>query len=122
MGIIAACIPTLKPLVGKALKLTDFSNSRQNYGSRYASHYGSHYGNQSHSRSRRDQYALEELGSTDGDKRSDEIQFRSKAAPYSTTITTSENNAAQSDEMISGLQSQRQDMKGIFVRTEVIVD
>ena len=118
MGIIAACIPTLKPLVGKALKLTDYTNSRQNYGS----HYASHYGNQSHSRSRRDQYALEELGSTDGDKRSDEIQFRSKAAPYSTTITTSENNAAQSDEMISGLQSHRPDGKGIFVRTEVIVD
>jgi hypothetical protein len=119
-GIIAAGIPTLKPLVGKALKLSEYSNSRTpgNYGSRY----GSRLGSQPRSRVQPDQYALEELSSNDGDRRSDEVQFKNKAAPYSTTIVSGRDKGGQGDDISSGDSLPIQGRKGIFIQTEVRVD
>ncbi|KAJ5933645.1 hypothetical protein N7454_005974 [Penicillium verhagenii] len=93
VGILAACIPSLKPLVSRVLKLSEYSNSyprtrsRNVYGSRSRSWsrralpripeevfptVGGTGGNRIWSIHRGDQYALQELGSRDsGDRAHD---------------------------------------------------
>ena len=130
IGIIAACAPSLKPLVTKALKLSTY-RSRYGYGDRYGDRYGNSRatatiggggGGLSHNRRskfNRDNYALEELGSDSG-KQSDEVQFSNRGG-NNTASATFYRSTGDSDEMIWSSGPVHRDMKGIVRTTEVIV-
>jgi hypothetical protein len=124
--MIAACAPSLKPLVSKALKLSDYTHSHTRDTS------GNHYASRSRSRSMpwHNQYALEELGSNEDGKRSDEVQITNGASGYSATATFynasgSEENHSRSEEMILGGRPPQPDIENgmgdIVLTTEVIV-
>lgn len=139
--MIAACAPSLKPLVSSALKLSGYSygTSRTpgNYGGRYggSNRYASNYsGRITSSRPRppgwRDQYGLEELQSSD--RHSDEIQLKGDPGNYSATATfynvassgSDENHESRSDDRADWprRRDNNADRKGdIMLTTEVIV-
>ncbi|KAJ5966614.1 hypothetical protein N7481_013328 [Penicillium waksmanii] len=115
-GIIAACIPSLKPLVSSVLKLSEYSNSRSQglHGSHYRSQraatgtrgsshtMGGGGGNHMWSIHRGDQYALQELGSRgSGDaSNSDEVRL-TQNGDYNVTAAYTQNFSA-SDETPPG--------------------
>lgn len=117
--MIAACAPSLKPLVSKALKLSEYA-THANTGS----HFGSQFASRSRTRPWNDQYALEELQSCDEGKRSDEVRMTDRAPNYSASAAfyNAEENSSHSDEMI---RPQKNDLKNggrnIVMTTEVIV-
>ncbi|KAJ5986384.1 hypothetical protein N7451_010749 [Penicillium sp. IBT 35674x] len=100
VGILAACIPSLKPIVSRVLKLSEYSNSyppsRNIYGSRSRSRrvpnitggsihtVGASGGNRIWSTHRGDLYALQELGSRDSGERGHEHHSNGE---YSATAT-----------------------------------
>ncbi|KAH6677025.1 hypothetical protein F5X68DRAFT_224209 [Plectosphaerella plurivora] len=103
IGIIAACTPSLKPLVSKALNLSSYAPN--NYASGQGSQSrGTRRGNMSHpSRPRRDEYGLEELESRGSTPTSQDPDFGGKAsARTTTTIYTGGRGADRSgsEEMI----------------------
>jgi|SRR5687767_8643352 hypothetical protein len=115
VGIIAACAPSLKPLVSKALGLST-ADSRA-YGNTYGSHGPGRNvaGGVSGLRSKpRDHYELHDI---------DENVNRSKRGHTDTTVTfykgTSEGERSGSEEMILG--EQPPGFKGIVRTTEVVV-
>ncbi|KAJ5921108.1 hypothetical protein N7466_009434 [Penicillium verhagenii] len=136
VGILAACIPSLKPLVSRVLKLSEYSNSyprtrsRNVYGSRSRSRsrrvptntggslptVGGTGGNRIWSMHRGDQYALEELGSRDSGERAHDHDLNGE---YSATI-------GFDDEwpLAGEIQQQQIDggKDGIIKTTEVIVN
>lgn len=128
--MLAACVPALKPLVSKVLKLSEYGtnpNSASHFGSQFASRYGT-----GRSRSRpwqSDQYALEELQSNDDGKRSDEIRITDKEPNYSATAAfyngPNDESYSHSEETDLGNHQRRHDNHhgngNIVLTTEVIV-
>ncbi|KAJ5657800.1 uncharacterized protein N7484_001449 [Penicillium longicatenatum] len=131
VGILAACIPSLKPIVSTVLKLSDYSNSyppsRNIYGTRSRSRrvptntggsthtVGGGGGNRIWSLHRGDQYALQELGSRDSGDRGHEHHPNGE---YSATITYDEPWPLPRD-----LHQQSKGVEdGIVKTTEVIVN
>lgn len=114
-GIIAACVPSLKPLVSKALKLSDYSNSysrRNGYNTRY----GSRYASQTRSSNWNDPYALEELHSNEDSNSGAAVQ--SNAAGHSATATFYKSG---SEERILDGEASNKPQKGIVMTTEINV-
>lgn len=131
MGLIAACVPSLKPLVSRALKLSSYQNT--SYNRRYGDQYGGSRntglrtigGGASHLRSRhQDEYGMEELESRDG-KNSDEIhlgggQSTATATFYKGSSVGGSEEGVLEPEIQSSSPPHR-DAKGIIRTTEVIV-
>lgn len=135
--MIAACAPSLKPLVNSALKFSGYygtSRTPGTYGRQYGSRYANDYSGQRASRPRpagwRDQYGLEELQSAD--RHSDEIQLKSETANYNATATFynpagsgSDEDRTRSDDHVEVDWRRRRnhsgDGKGILLTTEVTV-
>lgn len=133
--MMAACIPSLKPLVSKALKLSEYTNSRShgNYGSRYPNQFS----NRSRSIHWHNQYALQELQSNDDGRQSDEVQLKDASTNYSATVTfykgssspsVSEGNHPAGEEIIAddrpphrGHNNHNNMTGGIIRTTEVIL-
>ncbi|KAK0387077.1 hypothetical protein NLU13_5390 [Sarocladium strictum] len=121
VGIIAACAPSLKPLVSKALGLSTVDSRA--YGNTYGSHGPSRDravsgggGGASGLRSKtRDHYELHDLD--------EEEESRRARGHTDTTVTFYKSNStgerSGSEEMILG--QQQRGMKGIVMTTEVVV-
>lgn len=122
LGIIAACAPTLKPLVGHALKLS----SRDKY-------YGEYYGNnQSHQSRQSRGTALRSARMSRPDHTFDDMEFELSNRPYgnkSNRLETTVEGGADSDGIFEkGQQLSRSDSeerilqgdpKGIVRTTEI---
>ncbi|EAU37651.1 predicted protein [Aspergillus terreus NIH2624] len=105
IGILAACVPSLKPLVSKALKLSEYTNSRSRSRGVYGSSAGGAFATSRNSRrvwsmQRRDQYALEELQSSDasGHRDSDDVQLTGASRGPGPSYTTQVDAGAVSEE------------------------
>ncbi|KAJ5903318.1 hypothetical protein N7504_005701 [Penicillium tannophilum] len=131
VGILAACIPSLKPIVSRVLKLSEYSNSypqsRNIYGSRSRSRrvpkntggslhtVGGSSGNRIWSSHRGDMYALQELGSRDSGERGHEHHPNGE---YSATATYDGEWPLSRDRH----QQNNGDKEGIVKTTEVIIN
>ncbi|KAE8371429.1 hypothetical protein BDV26DRAFT_129857 [Aspergillus bertholletiae] len=124
VGILTACVPSLKPLVSKVLKLSEYTNSRSHsYGRRSSSRWTKN--RHSHgvfSIHRRDQYALEELHSQDPSmcSKSEEV----KLTPYGATVSFTAHaergrpdNASEIDEKGAGDTSLGKSVMGGILKT-----
>ncbi|PLB48435.1 hypothetical protein P170DRAFT_360773 [Aspergillus steynii IBT 23096] len=139
-GIIAACVPSLKPLVSRVLKLSEYTNSRSRshvlYGS---SAVGRHTTTRSRnsrrmwSMHRGDQYALEELQSNDtsAPRQSDEVRFNGKNKTISSgnlngkegrgaVMKTVEDHGAGVDGE-EGMEAEQSPKGGILKTTQLII-
>ncbi|KAL5356291.1 hypothetical protein BJX96DRAFT_162360 [Aspergillus floccosus] len=127
IGILAACVPSLKPLVSKALKLSEYTNSRSRSRGLYGSSAGGAFTASRNSRrvwsmQRRDQYALEELQSSDasGHRDSDDVHLNRASHGPGPTFTTKVDAGVVFEE--DGRQSPgRHVEKGILKTTQCTV-
>ncbi|KAE8413272.1 hypothetical protein BDV36DRAFT_304282 [Aspergillus pseudocaelatus] len=90
VGILTACVPSLKPLVRRVLKLSEYTDSRSRshglYGRRSTGRRtGSRHSRRVFSIHRRDQYGVEELHSHDLSTRSQSDEV--KLTPYGATVS-----------------------------------
>jgi hypothetical protein len=115
-GMIAACVPSLKPLVSKALKLSDYTNSNSRQYENHSNRYGSRYAGPSRSREWGDPYALEELHSNEDENGSNVI--RSNLTGHGATATFYQSG---SEEMILSNQDSNNVSQGILMTTEINV-
>ncbi|KAE8337433.1 hypothetical protein BDV24DRAFT_154378 [Aspergillus arachidicola] len=90
VGILTACVPSLKPLSRRVLKLSEYTNSRSRSHGLYGRKSTGRWTNSRHTRRvfsihRRDQYGIEELHSHDlsTHSQSDEV----KLTPYGATVS-----------------------------------
>ncbi|KAJ5552476.1 hypothetical protein N7494_001854 [Penicillium frequentans] len=137
VGILAACIPSLKPIVSRVLKLSEYSNSyppsRNIYGSRSRSRrvpkntggsihtLGGSSGNRIWSTHRGDLYALQELGSRDSGERGHEYHPNgeySATAAYDGEWPLSGDKHQQNNGEKEGIEG----IEGIVKTTEVIIN
>ncbi|GAM42414.1 hypothetical protein TCE0_044r16372 [Talaromyces pinophilus] len=112
-GIIAACVPSLKPLVSKALKLSDYTHS-YSHRNGYNNRYGSRYASQTRSSHWNDPYALEELHSNEDSNSGTAVQ--ANAAGHSATATFFKSG---SEERILDGEASNKLQKGIVMTTEI---
>ncbi|KAF9889690.1 hypothetical protein FE257_006996 [Aspergillus nanangensis] len=121
-GIIAACVPSLRPLVGKVLKLSEYTESRSRgvYGSGAADRWpSSRNSRRLWSAHRGDQYALEELHSSDRSTRKDsnEAQSNNPAAYGSTATVIASGEGKRFEEEGGGRVDERQRTRGGILKT-----
>lgn len=112
-GMIAACVPSVKPLVSKALKLSDYTGSTSR---RYTSHnnrYGSRYASQSRSAHWPDPYDLQELHSNE--------QEPEEASTNASASATATYHWSSSEERILSEQNGGSMAAGIIKTTEINV-
>lgn len=113
IGMIAACVPSLKPLVSKALKLSDYTNSNSRRYENHSSRHGSRYAGQSRSTEWNDPYALEELHSNEDENGSNVV--RSNPTGHNSTATFYQSG---SEEMILNNRDSNNVPQEILMTTE----
>ncbi|KAB8275318.1 hypothetical protein BDV30DRAFT_236687 [Aspergillus minisclerotigenes] len=90
VGILTACVPSLKPLARRVLKLSEYTNSRSHSQGLYGRRSTGRWTSSRHSRRvfsihMRDQYGIEELHSHDLSTRSQSDEV--KLTPYGATVS-----------------------------------
>ncbi|RAQ44088.1 hypothetical protein AFGD_011359 [Aspergillus flavus] len=90
VGILTACVPSLKPLARRGLKLSEYTNSRSRSQGLYGRRSTGRWTSSRHSRRMfsihiRDQYGIEELHSHDLSTRSQSDEV--KLTPYGATVS-----------------------------------
>ncbi|KOC16924.1 hypothetical protein AFLA70_268g001701 [Aspergillus flavus AF70] len=90
VGILTACVPSLKPLARRGLKLSEYTNSRSRSHGLYGRRSTGRWTSSRHSRRMfsihiRDQYGIEELHSHDLSTRSQSDEV--KLTPYGATVS-----------------------------------
>ncbi|KAB8219594.1 hypothetical protein BDV33DRAFT_231459 [Aspergillus novoparasiticus] len=127
VGILTACVPSLKPLARRVLKLSEYTNSRSRSHGLYGRRSTGRWTNSRHSRRvfsihRRDQYGIEELHSHDlsTHSQSDEV----KLTPYGATVSFTAHaergrleDSNEIDESVVGETSPEKRMVGGILKT-----
>ncbi|KNG83906.1 hypothetical protein ANOM_008131 [Aspergillus nomiae NRRL 13137] len=132
VGILTACVPSLKPLARRALKLSEYTHSRSRSHGRYGRRSTGRWTSSRHSRRvfsihRRDQYGIEELHSHDVSthSQSDEV----KLTPYGATVSFTahvergrlDNSSEIDEDMLAETSPERRMVGGILKTTQTTV-